>query len=70
MAGRWISPGTPVSSTNKTDRHDVTGILLKVPLNTIILTLINHAEPEIIFNFKGFTFTYYLTMINIITDNQ
>ena len=70
MAGRWISPGTPVSSTNKTDRHDVTGILLKVPLNTIILTVINHAEPEIIFNFKGFTFTYYLTMIHIITDNQ
>jgi hypothetical protein len=23
-------PGTPVSSTNKTDRHDVTEILLKV----------------------------------------
>jgi hypothetical protein len=20
--GRWFSPGTPVSSTNKTDRHD------------------------------------------------
>ena len=24
MAGRWISPGTPVSSTIKTDFHDVT----------------------------------------------
>ena len=22
-AGRWFSPGTPVSSTNKTDRHDI-----------------------------------------------
>jgi hypothetical protein len=26
--------GTPVSSTNKTDRHDITEILLKVTLNT------------------------------------
>jgi hypothetical protein len=26
---------TPVSSTNKTDRHDITEILLKVALNTI-----------------------------------
>ena len=25
-------PGTPVSSTNKTDRHDRTAILLKVAL--------------------------------------
>jgi hypothetical protein len=29
------SLGTPVSSTNKTDRHDVTEILMKVALNTI-----------------------------------
>jgi hypothetical protein len=34
-AVRWFSPGTPVSSTNKTDRHDITEILLKVPINTI-----------------------------------
>ena len=27
--------GTPVSSINKTDRHDITEILLKVALNTI-----------------------------------
>ena len=27
-----------VVSTNKTDRHDITGILLKVALNTINLT--------------------------------
>jgi hypothetical protein len=32
--GGWFSPGTPVSSTNKTDRH-ITEILLKVALNTI-----------------------------------
>jgi hypothetical protein len=28
-------PGTPVSSTNETDRHDITEILLKVTLNII-----------------------------------
>ena len=32
---RWFSPGPPVSSTNKTDRHDKAEILLKVVLNTI-----------------------------------
>jgi hypothetical protein len=31
----WFSSGTPVFSTNKTDRHDITEILLKVALNTI-----------------------------------
>ena len=33
--GQWFSPGPLVSSTNKTDRHDITEILLKVALNTI-----------------------------------
>jgi hypothetical protein len=30
-----VPPGTPVSSINETDRHDITEILLKVTLNTI-----------------------------------
>ena len=34
VTDRWFSPGTPVSSTNKTDRHDITEILFKVALNT------------------------------------
>ena len=38
---QWFSPGTLVSSTNKTDRHDITEILLKVALNTI-----NHQPPS------------------------
>ena len=33
--GRWFSLGTPISFTNKTDRHDITEILLNVVLNTI-----------------------------------
>ena len=31
-------PGTPSSSTNKTDRYDITQTLLKVALNSITLT--------------------------------
>jgi hypothetical protein len=30
--GRWLSPGTPASSTTKTGRHDIAEILLKVAL--------------------------------------
>jgi hypothetical protein len=30
-----VFPGTPVSSTHKTDRHEIAEILLKLALNTI-----------------------------------
>ena len=33
-AGQWFSPCFSVSSTNNTDCHDITEILLKVALNT------------------------------------
>ena len=36
---QWFSLGTPVSFTNKTDRHNITDILLQVALNTINLTI-------------------------------
>jgi len=48
MAGRGLSPGTPVSSTNKTERHDITEILLKVEI--LILTLITFSQGYV-FNF-------------------
>jgi hypothetical protein len=38
LAGRWFSPGTPISSTNETNLHDITEILLKVALNTTTLS--------------------------------
>ena len=41
--------GTPVSTTNKTVRHDITEILLKVALNTRTLTLVSHAVYLYIF---------------------
>jgi hypothetical protein len=34
---QWFIPGSQVFSTNKTDCHDITVILLKVALNTIKL---------------------------------
>jgi hypothetical protein len=34
VTSQWFS-GTPVSSTNKTDRHDITEILLEVVLNIL-----------------------------------
>jgi hypothetical protein len=37
----WFSPGTPISSTNKTYPLDITDILLKVVLNTIKQTIRN-----------------------------
>ena len=39
VTGRLFSPGTPVSSTNKTPCHNVTEILLKVALSTVNLDL-------------------------------
>jgi hypothetical protein len=46
--GRWVSPGTPVYSTNKTDCHDIIEILLKVALNTI-----NHKPLRTYLNIKS-----------------
>ena len=45
-AGQWFSPGRPVSSTNKTERHDITEILLKFALSTIKTT----NQPLMIYN--------------------
>jgi hypothetical protein len=35
-ADQWFSLGTPVSSTNKADRNDITEILLKKAFNIMI----------------------------------
>ena len=36
--GQWFSPDSPVSTTNISDRHDISEILLKVALSAITLT--------------------------------
>jgi hypothetical protein len=56
--GRWFSPGTPVSSTNKTDCHDIAEILLKVALNTINQTKLEtfsalYLQSNLVKNIKG-----------------
>ena len=40
VSGWWCSPGTLVSSTHKTDCHNIAEIFLKVALNTITLSLL------------------------------
>ena len=39
LSGRRFSPGSPIFSINKSNRHDIAEILLKVTLNTITLIL-------------------------------
>jgi hypothetical protein len=60
VAGRWFSPGSLVFSTNKTDGHDITAILLKVVLNTITLTTVSarkKIQNKLIYN------TYLVVLI-------
>jgi len=52
--GRWLSPGTPDSSTTKTGRHDIAEMLLKVALNTINqLNQIMYCKLFIVVNVAG-----------------
>ena len=46
VESRWFSPGTPVSSTNKTDHPGIAEILLKVALNTITHNPTNTSPPR------------------------
>ena len=43
---QWFFPGTPVFSTNKTGRHDIIEILLKVALKTIKHKALDHFYIE------------------------
>ena len=57
--GRWFSPGTPVSSTTKTGRHDIAEVLLKVALNTIYqsINLFNDNFQYFMYNYVYFSFS-------------
>jgi hypothetical protein len=67
--GRWFSPGSLVSSTNKTDRHDITEILLKVALNTLSpsppLLIWNPGSAHVSYVVLEF---YYLNDLNFASD--
>ena len=60
--GRWFFPGTPVSSTTKTGRHDIAEILLKVALNTKnqTYTATFLIQRETFFMIRSHTFVYYI----------
>jgi hypothetical protein len=53
----WFSPGTPVSPTHKTDRHDLTEILLKVALS-----IINQTKP-LSYIASGIKYYYYIAFL-------
>jgi hypothetical protein len=61
VTGRWVSLGTPVSSTHKIVHHDMAEILLKVALNTnnnnpnpYLYLMINfHPKTSLVINFRG-----------------
>jgi len=61
-----VSPGPPVSFTNKTDHHDIAEILLKVALNTIKQTNKRHA---FYFSFTVPTFNTTVTVSTMFTLN-
>jgi hypothetical protein len=46
---RLFSPGTPASSTNKTGRHDIAEILLKVAVMYMYVRGINFASVSTMF---------------------
>ena len=53
---QWFSLWPPVFSTNKTDRHDIAEILLKVAFNTLTQTLL-------IINMHPFFWKYWCSVV-------
>jgi hypothetical protein len=54
-----------VSSTNKTDRHDITEILLKVALNTIHPQIVDNIPLRVtLINFDNLMFKYQVLAIS------
>jgi hypothetical protein len=65
VTGRWFALVTLVSSTNKTDSHDITEILLKVGLNTITLTIIYPLANNVIEDNCSCNYTYQICLREI-----
>ena len=62
--GRLFSPGTPVSSTNKTQHHDIAEILLKVALNTINLIQAYNYKNSVLMTTLWFSVGTLITSTN------
>jgi len=54
VTGRWFSPGTPVFSNNKTDRHDIIEILFIVESGVKHYNPNNFLKYEYKIDFKSF----------------
>ena len=70
-AGRWFFPGTPVSSTNKTDHHNIAEIWL----NNIIWRNVTECvglvhTDRIIISSKGSTFSPWYTSIRCSVNSK
>jgi hypothetical protein len=61
MAGQLFSPGSSVSSTNKTDRQNITDILLKTLVPVTSPVLIRRVKAEVSHVIRSFVdgFTFY-----------
>jgi hypothetical protein len=70
VTSQWFSPSPPVSSTNKTDRHDIIEILLKVALNTIKQTNKQTTKVNVTSHWQALTNNVvHLALIEIRTHN-
>ena len=73
---RWFSAGTPISSTNKTYRHYIAEMLLKVALNTINQSNEQYFIWKVMYSWKGALFlgglphTYKQTKNQLIQNGQ
>jgi hypothetical protein len=74
-AGRWLSPCTPVSSTIKTDRHDISEILLKVAFWThltktylLLIVFILWNTSDILVLFKFVLRTYLVEAVGTLSN--
>ena len=73
-----FSLGTLVSSTNKTNHHDITEILFKVALNTITLaslfnpsiTAWNLLSDNFILHYKQYSYTKYLIPFLVLSRSK
>ena len=65
--GQWFSPCSLVSSTNKTDRHNITEILLKVVLNPIYLTLFWRVFVSVSRHYQHY---YWLVSIFMVDESE
>ena len=59
LTGRWFSLGPLVSSTNETDHHDITEILLKVALNIPLWE-----DNSLLLNEKGLLSPFFCYLID------